>query len=96
MKTPFHALGGIAFDRLSAGLFDGELLSWKSLWLNSTSTKPTGRYQAIQIHDYLSVSFFQQPAEIKAASSKIIETFQRYYPETVSYKYFWNVPLIMQ
>ena len=53
-------------------------------------------YQAIQIHDYLSVSFFRQPAEIKAASSKIIDTFQRYYPETVSYKYFVNVPLIMQ
>lgn len=56
----------------------------------------TDPYQAIQIHDYLSVSFFRQPAEIKAASSKIIDTFQRYYPETVSYKYFVNVPLIMQ
>lgn len=53
-------------------------------------------YQAIQIHDYLSVSFFRQPAEIKASSSKIINLFQRYYPETVSYKYFVNVPLIMQ
>lgn len=40
-------------------------------------------YQAIQIHDYLSVSFFRQPAEIKASSSKIIDMFQRYYPETV-------------
>lgn len=53
-------------------------------------------YQAIQIHDYLSVSFFRQPAEIKAASTKIIDLFQRYYPETVSYKYFVNVPFIMQ
>jgi hypothetical protein len=53
-------------------------------------------YQAIQIHDYLSVSFFRPPAEIKASSSKIIDLFQRYYPETVSYKYFVNVPLIMQ
>lgn len=53
-------------------------------------------YQAIQIHDYLSVSFFRQPAEIKASSSKIIEMFQKYYPETVSYKYFVNVPLVMQ
>lgn len=43
----------------------------------------TDQYQAIQIHDYESVSFFRQPAEIKAASSKIIETFQKYYPETV-------------
>lgn len=53
-------------------------------------------YQAIQVHDYLSVSFFRQPAEIKTSSSKIIDLFQKYYPETVSYKYFVNVPLIMQ
>jgi hypothetical protein len=53
-------------------------------------------YQAIQVHDYQSVSFFRQPAEIKASSSKIIDLFQKYYPETVSYKYFVNVPLIMQ
>lgn len=53
-------------------------------------------YQAIQVHDYLSVSFFRQPAEIKASSGKIIEMFQKYYPETVSYKYFVNVPLVMQ
>jgi hypothetical protein len=53
-------------------------------------------YQAIQVHDYQSVSFFRQPAEIKASSSKIIDLFQKYYPETVSYKYFVNVPLLMQ
>lgn len=53
-------------------------------------------YTAIQVHDYLSVSFFRQPAEIKASSSRIIELFQKYYPETVSYKYFVNVPLVMQ
>jgi len=53
-------------------------------------------YQAIQVHDYLSVSFFRQPAEIKASSRKIIELFSAYYPETVSYKYFVNVPIVMQ
>ncbi|SMQ48986.1 unnamed protein product [Zymoseptoria tritici ST99CH_3D7] len=53
-------------------------------------------YTAINVHDYLSVSFFRQPAEIKASSSKIIDLFQKYYPETVSYKYFVNVPLVMQ
>lgn len=53
-------------------------------------------YQAIQVHDYLSVSFFRQPAEIKVSSRKIIELFSTYYPETVSYKYFVNVPLVMQ
>ena len=41
-------------------------------------------YQAIQVHDYQSVSFFRQPAEIKASSARIIEMFQKYYPETVS------------
>ena len=34
-------------------------------------------YQAIQVHDYLSVSFFRQPGEIKASSQKIIDLFQR-------------------
>ena len=53
-------------------------------------------YKAIAVHDYLSVSFFRQPSEIKSASTKIIDTFQRYYPETVSLKYFVNVPLVMQ
>lgn len=53
-------------------------------------------YKSIAVHDYLSVSFFRQPAEIKASSSKIIDMFQRYYPETVSYKYFVNVPIVMQ
>lgn len=50
----------------------------------------------IAVHDYLSVSFFRQPAESKASSQKIIDMFQRYYPETVSYKYVVNVPTIMQ
>lgn len=34
-------------------------------------------YTAINVHDYLSVSFFRQPAEIKASSSKIIDMFQK-------------------
>lgn len=34
-------------------------------------------HQTIHIHDYLSVSFFRQPGEIKNASSKIIDMFQR-------------------
>jgi len=52
--------------------------------------------QAIQVHDYQGVSFFRQSADIKAASTEIIDLFQRYYPETVSFKYFVNVPLLMQ
>jgi hypothetical protein len=53
-------------------------------------------YQAIQIHDYLRVSFLRQPAEVKAASQKAIEIFSAHYPETLSKKYFVNVPLVMQ
>ncbi|GAB7349863.1 hypothetical protein MBLNU459_g0561t1 [Dothideomycetes sp. NU459] len=53
-------------------------------------------HQAIQIHDYLSVSFLRQPAEVKAASQKTIQLFQDVYPETMSKKYFVNVPLVMQ
>lgn len=71
----------------------------------STATKsipdyntPAGHdpYQALQIHDYLNVSFFRQPSEIKNSSQQIIQLFQKYYPETVSYKYFVNVPFVMQ
>lgn len=35
-------------------------------------------YKTINVHDYLSVSFFRRPAEIKSASAKIIDTFQKY------------------
>ena len=34
-------------------------------------------FTAINVHDYLSVSFFRQPAEIRASSSRIIDMFQR-------------------
>lgn len=34
-------------------------------------------YQAIQVHDYLSVSFWHQPAEIKSSSARIIDMFQK-------------------
>ncbi|KAK4964174.1 Phosphatidylinositol transfer protein sfh5 [Elasticomyces elasticus] len=53
-------------------------------------------YQAVQIHDHLNVSFLRQPAEVKAASQKTIKLFSDYYPETLSRKYFVNVPLVMQ
>ncbi|CAK3826031.1 Hypothetical predicted protein [Lecanosticta acicola] len=53
-------------------------------------------YRTINVHDYLSVSFLRRPAEIKNSSSKIVQTFQQYYPETVSSKFFVNVPIVMQ
>ena len=34
-------------------------------------------YKAINVHDYLSVSFLRQPAEIKASTSTVIDMFQR-------------------
>lgn len=52
-------------------------------------------YQGIQIHDYLSVSFLRMNPYTKAASGKTIELFQKYYPETLSRKFFVNVPAIM-
>jgi hypothetical protein len=52
-------------------------------------------YQGIQIHDYLRVSFLRMDPYAKAASRKTIETFQKYYPETLSRKFFVNVPVIM-
>lgn len=53
-------------------------------------------HQAIQIHDYLRVSFLRQPSEVKTASQKAIQLFTAHYPETLSKKYFVNVPLVMQ
>jgi len=51
-------------------------------------------YQAVQVHDYLSVSFLRQAAEVKAASQKTIALFQEYYPETMARKFFANVPIV--
>ncbi len=52
-------------------------------------------YQGYQIHDYLQASFLRRDAVIKAATNKTIETLGRYYPETLSRKWFVNVPVIM-
>ncbi|CAD0096002.1 unnamed protein product [Aureobasidium vineae] len=77
-------------------------LTIQSLSLSSTKipipdyTKGPDPHQALQIHDYLRVSFLRQPAEVKAASQKAIQLFSAHYPETLSKKYFVNVPLVMQ
>ncbi|GAO17598.1 uncharacterized protein UV8b_06077 [Ustilaginoidea virens] len=52
-------------------------------------------YQMLQVHDYLSVSFFRMDPAIKAASKETIETFSMAYPELLAHKYFVNVPAIM-
>ncbi|KAK5680290.1 Non-classical phosphatidylinositol transfer protein (PITP) [Elasticomyces elasticus] len=99
-KDPKKTFGDTeAFVRWRVALME---LTIQQLHLNEATQpipdygKGPDPYQAIQVHDYLSVSFFRQPAEVKASSSKIIDLFQKNYPETVSYKYFVNVPLVMQ
>ncbi|KAK7398621.1 Phosphatidylinositol transfer protein sfh5 [Neonectria punicea] len=52
-------------------------------------------YQMIQVHDYLSVSFFRMDPAVKAASKETISVFSMAYPELLSQKYFVNVPAIM-
>ncbi|KAF2678387.1 CRAL/TRIO domain-containing protein [Lentithecium fluviatile CBS 122367] len=52
-------------------------------------------YQGFQIHDYLQVSFLRQDPVVKAATKRTIEILGRYYPETLSRKFFVNVPVIM-
>jgi hypothetical protein len=52
-------------------------------------------YQGFQIHDYLQVSFLRQDPAVKAATAKTIEVLGRYYPETLSRKFFVNVPVVM-
>lgn len=52
-------------------------------------------YQGIQVHDYLSVSFIRQDPNVKAASKRTIELFSKVYPETLSRKFFVNVPVVM-
>ena len=52
-------------------------------------------YQALQVHDYLQVSFLRQNSYTKAASKQAIAIFRDYYPETLSRKFFVNVPVVM-
>ncbi|KAK7432833.1 Phosphatidylinositol transfer protein sfh5 [Neonectria magnoliae] len=52
-------------------------------------------YQMIQVHDYLSVSFFRMDPAVKAASKETISVFSMAYPELLFQKYFVNVPAIM-
>lgn len=68
----------------------------------SSATKPIPNfgegpdpYQGFQVHDYLQVSFLRQDPLVKAATKKTIEVLGRYYPETLSRKFFVNVPVVM-
>lgn len=48
-----------------------------------------------QVHDYMDVSFLRMDSSVRKTSKGIVHMFQEYYPETLSAKYFVNVPLIM-
>lgn len=68
----------------------------------STATTPIPNYgegpdpyQGFQVHDYLQVSFIRRDPLVKAATNKTIEILGRHYPETLSRKFFVNVPAIM-
>lgn len=52
-------------------------------------------YQGYQVHDYRQISFFRMDPYIRAATKRTVHTLQSYYPETLSRKFFVNVPLIM-
>ena len=87
-----------AFMRWRVGLME---LSVASLRLDEAEEpipdwgKGKDRYQGFQIHDYLNISFLRQDPHAKAAAKQAIETFQKYYPETLSRKFFVNVPIVM-
>lgn len=52
-------------------------------------------HMMIQVHDYMSVSFFRMDPAVRAASKETIQTFSMAYPELLAHKYFVNVPPIM-
>jgi hypothetical protein len=52
-------------------------------------------YQGFQIHDYLQVSFLRRDPLVKTATNKTIEILSLHYPETLSRKFFVNVPVVM-
>ncbi|KAL9081049.1 MAG: hypothetical protein Q9157_000365 [Trypethelium eluteriae] len=95
-KFTFEDLEG--FLRWRVGLME---LGIQKMNLKKASTaipdfgKGPDPYQGIQVHDYLNVKFLSMDAHAKAASQKAVETFKQYYPETLSRKFFVNVPRVM-
>ncbi|KAG8631975.1 hypothetical protein KVT40_001115 [Elsinoe batatas] len=106
----FNIYGAVKDNKATFGDLDGfirwrvalmELTLEKLDLANATEPLPDygkgeDKYQAVQVHDYLSVSFLRQAPEVKAASQKTIQLFQQMYPETMRKKFFVNVPMVMQ
>ncbi|KAH9872023.1 Non-classical phosphatidylinositol transfer protein (PITP) [Plenodomus biglobosus] len=87
-----------AFLRWRVGLMEKSI---QALDLSS-ATKPIPNfgegpdpYQGFQVHDYLQVSFLRRDPLVKTATSKTIEILGKHYPETLSRKFFVNVPVVM-
>jgi len=62
---------------------------------NRRITADEDPYKMFQVHDYKSVSFLRQSAQVKSASSETIKVFAQNYPELLKEKFFVNVPVIM-
>ncbi|EON64667.1 hypothetical protein W97_03900 [Coniosporium apollinis CBS 100218] len=105
----FNIYGAVKDNKATFGDLEG-FLRWRVALMEltlqklslTTATTPIpdygagpDPYQAIQVHDYLQVSFLRQDPVVKTATRKTIDTFSRYYPETLSRKFFVNVPVIM-
>ncbi|KAF2191100.1 phosphatidylinositol transfer protein SFH5 [Zopfia rhizophila CBS 207.26] len=105
----FNIYGAVKDNKATFGDLDG-FLRWRVGLMEksvqklglATATQPIpdfcqgpDPYQGFQVHDYLQVSFIRMDPNAKAASKKTIETFGRYYPETLSRKFFVNVPVVM-
>lgn len=104
----FNIYGAVTDNSLTFGDLDG-FMRWRVALMEMTieridlksATVPIpdfgmgeDPYQAIQVHDYLNVSFIRQDPNARAAAQKAIETFQAYYPETLSRKLFVNTPWV--
>ncbi|KAF2852863.1 CRAL/TRIO domain-containing protein, partial [Plenodomus tracheiphilus IPT5] len=87
-----------AFLRWRVGLMEKSI---QALNLSSATTpipdlgQGPDPYQGFQIHDYLQVSFLRRDPLVKAATSKTIDILGKHYPETLSRKFFVNVPVVM-
>lgn len=105
----FNIYGAVADSKATFGDLE-EFLRWRVALMeisiaalglpNATQPIPDygqgpDRFQSFQVHDYLGVSFIRQDANQKAAAKEAIATFQKYYPETLSRKFFVNVPVVM-
>ncbi|EMD60839.1 hypothetical protein GGP41_009792 [Bipolaris sorokiniana] len=107
--TTFNVYGAVKDNKATFGDLDG-FLRWRVGLMEksvqalslSSATAPIPNYgegpdpyQGFQVHDYLQVSFIRRDPLVKAATNKTIEILGRHYPETLSRKFFVNVPAIM-